>query len=208
MKKEMTDICEYPQWLSVISEVQKIINNKERVLVAIDGKCGSGKTVCAQVLQKVFDGNVYHMDDYYLPIAQRNPQWRKLPAANMDLLRFQSEVLEPTMRGTYVCYRPYRCKEKAYGEKVIRAPKRLTIAEGSYSMHPLLADSYDLKIYLTIDEAAQRERLRRREGNRYPMFENCWIPLENRYQSLYQIKAKADFIYDTSGLEQVLQKSD
>lgn len=203
MKERMADMCKYTEWLPIVSEVEKIIHSKGQVILAIDGKCGSGKTVCAQVLQEVFDGNVYHMDDYYLPIAMRNPQWRQIPAANMDLLRFQAEVLEPTVQGVNVCYRPYCCREKAYGQTIIRKPKRVTVVEGSYSMHPQLADSYDLKVYLTVDEHIQKERLMRREGNRYPMFEECWIPLENEYHRLYQIKENADFIYDTSFLEQM-----
>jgi uridine kinase len=39
---------------------------QDRVIVAIDGKCTSGKTTLASRLAEIYDCNVFHMDDFFL----------------------------------------------------------------------------------------------------------------------------------------------
>ena len=64
------------------------------ILIALDGRCGSGKTTLAAQLAERFPGSrTIHTDDYYLPPAQRVPGWETLPCANMDLKRLRAEVL-------------------------------------------------------------------------------------------------------------------
>ena len=42
------------------------------ILIALDGRCGSGKTTLAAQLAERFPGSrTIHTDDYYLPPAQR-----------------------------------------------------------------------------------------------------------------------------------------
>ena len=56
------------------------------ILIALDGRCGSGKTTLAAQLAERFPGSrTIHTDDYYLPPAQRVPGWETHPGANMDL---------------------------------------------------------------------------------------------------------------------------
>ena len=70
------------------------------VLIALDGRCGSGKTTLAAQLAEPFPGSaVFHTDDYYLPPAQRIPNWAETPCANMDLTRLREEVLVPAQAG-------------------------------------------------------------------------------------------------------------
>lgn len=69
------------------------------ILIALDGRCGSGKTTLAAQLAERFPGSrTIHTDDYYLPPAQRVPGWETLPCANMDLKRLRAEVLNPAGR--------------------------------------------------------------------------------------------------------------
>ena len=37
------------------------------VIVSIEGGAGSGKTTLAAALNKALGGNLYHMDDFFLP---------------------------------------------------------------------------------------------------------------------------------------------
>ena len=41
------------------------------LLIAIDGRCGAGKTTLAQRLQQELGGRVFHMDDFFLRPEQR-----------------------------------------------------------------------------------------------------------------------------------------
>ena len=76
------------------------------ILIALDGRCGSGKTTLAAQLAERFPGSrTIHTDDYYLPPAQRVPGWETLPCANMDLKRLRAEVLNPARAGQPFSYR-------------------------------------------------------------------------------------------------------
>ena len=168
------------------------------ILVALDGRCGSGKTTLAAQLAEAFPGSVtVHTDDYYLPPADRVPGWEKIPCANMDLRRLRAEVLEPTRAGHGFACKAYSCREGACLPPVACAPARLILVEGSYSHHPALAACYDLRIFVTCSKAEQARRLQAREGARYAAFAERWIPLEEGYFAKYAIPQSADLILDT-----------
>ena len=189
---------EHKNYASVFSEIHKLIEKEKSVIIAIDGRCGSGKTYLAELIGKGFPCNILHMDDFYLPFEQRSKNWMEIPAGNMDLERFLTEVLRPIRKNKQAVYRPYICKKNSMGEAVKLTPRELTIVEGSYSHHPLLAAEYDLTIFLTCSEEEQRKRLQMREGDRFPNFEKQWIPLEENYLRHYSIETNSQLVIDTS----------
>ena len=70
------------------------------VLVALDGRCGSGKTTLAAQLARQFPQSItVHTDDFYLPPASRVANWEQIPCANMDLERLRAQVLTPARAG-------------------------------------------------------------------------------------------------------------
>ena len=171
------------------------------VLIALDGRCGSGKTTLAVQLAEQFPGSaVFHTDDYYLPPAQRIPNWAETPCANMDLTRLREEVLVPAQAGAAVRSRAYSCREGAYLPEQCVPPAPLYILEGSYSHHPILAGFYDLKVFITCSKKEQARRLQAREGERYENFVRRWIPLEEAYFAQCRIEALADLLWDTTNL--------
>ena len=169
------------------------------VVLALDGRCGSGKTTLAAALQQQFPHSiVLHTDDYYLPPAQRVPGWQQIPCANMDLTRLRAEALAPLCAGQAALYRAYSCRQGQYLTPQCLQPQPLVIVEGSYSQHPALADCYTRKIFVTCSKAEQIRRLRLREGGRYENFVRQWIPLEEAYFARYEIEAGAGAVLDTS----------
>jgi uridine kinase len=168
------------------------------VLVGLDGRCGSGKTTLAAQLAAAFPAcTVLHMDDYYLPPARRIPGWERTPAANMDLVRFYSEALGPARAGQPIHTRAYLCAQGDYGAPRIFAPQPLVLVEGSYALHPQLADAYDCKFFLTCTPETQAARLQAREGAHYAAFVSRWIPLEEAYFSAFHIPASADCVLES-----------
>ena len=169
------------------------------VLVALDGRCGSGKTTLAAQLEQRFPQSiVVHTDDFYLPPADRVVGWEHIPCANMDLKRLRAEVLTPARAGLAVPYRAYSCRESTYLPRQLFAPQPLVLVEGSYSHHPALADCYDLKVFVTCSREEQARRLMAREGERYPNFTSRWIPLEEGYFEKFAIEQAADILMDTT----------
>ena len=164
------------------------------VLVALDGRCGSGKTTLSERLAERFPQSItVHTDDFYLPPSRRVTGWEKIPCANMDIQRLRDEVVTPARAGQAFSYRAYSCREGAYLPPRPLGPAPLVIVEGSYSHHPSLAPYYDIRIFVTCSPDEQARRLRRREGERYSNFVERWIPLEEGYFAQYGIEKKADF---------------
>ena len=168
-------------------------------VLALDGRCGSGKTTLADQLAQQFPASiVLHTDDFYLPPAQRVHGWEKKPCANMDLPRLRDEALRPAYNGLPVPYRAYSCREGAYLSAKELPARPLAILEGSYSHHPLLADYETLRVFVTCSKEEQTCRLKAREGERYENFAARWIPLEEGYFAEYKIEETADFVVDTT----------
>lgn len=189
---------EYASYFPVLSAVWHLLSEKEAAVISIDGRCGSGKTMLSELLARVFICNVFHIDDFYLPLAQRVSDWTERPCANMDLDRFLREAVLPAKEGKTVTYRPYSCQRGEYLPAMMMPHRPLTVVEGSYSQHPSLAGSYDMNIFLTCRKDEQRRRLEAREGEYFSVFENRWIPLEEGYLSRYAIEEKATIQVDTS----------
>lgn len=195
LKKEYAGY--FPALLEVLRIAEKESAGERPVIIAIDGRCGSGKTSFAELVGRLFSCNVFHMDDYYLPFASRLGNWRSIPAGNMDLERFRQDVLLPAKAGEQVIYCPYDCQMGQRKEKQLFQPSRLTVVEGSYSQHPLLAEYYDLKIFLTCSGKEQESRLRAREGSNFTAFKEQWIPMEENYFEHFAVEAGSDIVVDT-----------
>ena len=48
----------------VKQQIDTLLEEQTFVIVAIDGKCTSGKTTLASQLAEIYDCNVFHMDDF------------------------------------------------------------------------------------------------------------------------------------------------
>ena len=91
------------------------LKQQPTVLVALDGRCGSGKTTLAAQLAERFPQSItLHTDDFYLPPPQRVTGWERIPCANMHLERLRAEAVAPARAGRAVCYKAYSCREGAY----------------------------------------------------------------------------------------------
>lgn len=167
----------------IIKDLHEMLQNPPTsgLLIALDGRCGSGKSSLAMELAQELPLNLIHMDDYYLPMADRDPDWKEHYGKNMNFARLISEIIEPALKGDSLRVRPYSCRYARYQEEVQLPPKSVTLIEGSYSLHPLLRDFYHYSIYLQVSDETQRQRLIAREGERFPFYEELWIPLENAY---------------------------
>ena len=181
------------------STIADRLARQSAVLVALDGRCGSGKTTLAAQLAERFPQSItVHTDDFYLPPSRRVTGWEKIPCANMDIQRLRNEVVAPARAGQAFSYQAYSCREGAYLPPHLLGPAPLVIVEGSYSCHPTLADCYDLKVFVTCSKEEQARRLLAREGERYSGFTARWIPLEEGYFAKFQIEQTVDFILDTT----------
>ena len=189
----------YENLLPLFARIDDLVRQKKHVLIAIDGDCASGKSTLANILCDVYDGNVIAMDDFFLRPEQRNQERLEAPGGNIDYERFIAEVLQYLRKPERIpfSYQPFNCQTMQLDEPISVAIKSLTVIEGSYSHHPLLADFYDLKVFLSIPEDIQLKRILKRNG--MPMYERFtkeWIPMEKKYASAFKIKEHSDLHFD------------
>ena len=178
----------------VITKAETLLNKKNPVLVAVEGRCASGKTTLASVLQDLAGWSVFHMDDFFLQPWQRTELRMQTAGGNVDYERFLAEILEPLKKGeTEIVYRPYQCRYQKLAKPVYIKAKQVCLMEGSYSCHPALWDFYDLRIFLTVSPQEQKRRILARNGeDGYMPFAKQWIPLEEQYFKAYQIEERCD----------------
>ena len=177
-------------------EIDTMLDTGKQIVIAIDGNCTAGKTTLASILEKEYDCNVLHMDDFFLRPQQRTAERYAQPGGNVDYERFQEEVMLPLKTGKPFSYRPFSCKSFALSDAVQITPKQLNIVEGTYCQHPYFGDVYDLKLFLSVAPELQRERVFQRPQHVQGRFFTDWIPMEKLYFEFYQISAKADIRLD------------
>lgn len=171
---------------------------KKPLIIAIDGRCASGKSTLAEKLSQKLDCNVIHTDDFYLQPFQRTEERYLEPGGNLDRERLSREVLIPLSAGRRPLYQPFDCKKMCFAGEIRLPQKDIYIVEGSYSCHPDLRPFYDITVFLTVDSQAQTERIRKRNGeDRLADFTGIWIPLEEAYFEAFDISDKSDVIIKT-----------
>lgn len=178
---------------ALVRAVEALRAGRSRIIAALDGRCASGKTTLAEGLAREHGWSVVHMDHFFLRPEQRTLERYAQPGGNVDYERLLEEVLLPLRRGDTPVYRPFDCRSMRLGEPIPLAPAPVVLVEGSYSCHPALWDSYDVRAFLTIDPARQMERVAAREGEeRARVFRERWIPLEERYFSAFDVEGRCD----------------
>ena len=178
----------------LVREARAMSKKRGRVIVALDGRCASGKTTLARRLRERWGWSVLHMDHFFLRPEQRGPERYAQPGGNIDHERFLEEVLLPLRGGERVLYRPFDCHSQALLSPVPFDPSPVVMVEGSYACHPMLWKHYDLHAFLTVDRERQMERILAREGAEYAqVFQERWIPLEEQYFSACRVESRCDY---------------
>ena len=166
----------------LLSLIDRRARGGRRLILAIDGRCASGKTSLAAALERIYGCNVFHMDDFFLRPEQRTTARYAQPGGNVDAERFLKQVLCPLAAGETVSFSRFDCARMALMPPVSVPPRPISIVEGAYSLRPDLRPFYDAGVFLDIDPALQRRRLLEREGpERVQTFLTKWIPLEEAY---------------------------
>ena len=190
----MTDIQSRVEAVRQAAEALRA--GKPVLRIAIDGRCGAGKTTLAACLQELWDCDVFHMDDFFLRPAQRTAERLREAGGNVDYERFLREVLDPLEEGRVFSYAAYDCKTRSMKPPVTVTPKPIRITEGSYSCHPALWDRYDLHVFLTVDPEEQLRRISLRNGADLRVFREKWIPMEEQYFSVCRIAERCELVLD------------
>lgn len=188
---------DYAWALPIFAAIDRGREKTGHLLVAIEGGAAAGKSTLAELLEQVYDCNIFHMDDFFLRPQQRTFQRFAEPGGNVDYERFYEEVLVPLSRGERVRYSRYDCGIREVLHPVEIVPKALNIVEGTYSLHPLMTDFYDLKVLLKISPEEQKERiLKRNNPELQERFFRHWIPMEKHYFEACGVEKNCDIVLE------------
>ena len=180
------------------SELLSEIDKRRPHLVGIDGRCASGKTTLAAFLEKTYDCNVFHADDFFLPPEKRTAARLGEAGGNMDRERLYDEVISSVNKKSDTVYRKFFCHSLTFSDEITVPYKPLTFIEGSYCLHPDLYGYYDFRVFMDIDGDRQLARIEARGGKEaLEAFKERWIPYEERYFDTFKIKEKCDMVIRT-----------
>jgi uridine kinase len=158
------------------------------LVVALDGRSGTGKSSLAAALALETEAGLVHGDDFYSPVlAQSSPEERaKLTDAEVadsvfDWRRLRTVVLEPLVDRRPAIFRPYDWERNdgSLGAVQQVEPGGLVVLEGVYSARPELADLVDLAVQVEADPAVRWARLAGRPDD--PAWTQFWDRGEDYY---------------------------
>lgn len=171
----------------LLKTIENKLNNTDLFILAIDGKCGSGKTTLANNLASLFSGVVIHMDDFFLKNGSA-----RLSYGNIDYHRFIEEVINH-LNDDLILYNPFSCKGQKLMENRTLNVNKFIIIEGAYSTNPFLNKYYDYSIFTFVSDSYQYQSIINRNGLAKALtFKEKWIPLEEEYFIKTNIKERVD----------------
>ncbi len=183
-----------------MEKLVEIIKRNSIRIIAIDGRCASGKTTFTKKLAEVLDAEVIHLDDFFLSIKQKTKERLAEVGGNIDYDRFLRDVLLKLKSSKPFEYQVFDCNSQSLSNKILINNDKIIIIEGSYSHHPKFINYYDYKVFLTVDQDEQLERLKIRNPRLLNRFIDEWIPLEEIYFKTFEILENADLVINTSNI--------
>lgn len=193
----MYDPTNEPLYL-IKQKIRDLSSDHSHLLIAIDGRCASGKTTLAAQLRECLGCHVIHMDHFFLQPHMRTKERLDQPGGNVDHERFLEEVLLPLSKKEPFSYQPYNCHKQQFDPAITIPSAPITIIEGSYSCHPSLEKYYHYRIFLSTSYENQLRRIAKRNGeNALATFKEKWIPLEEKYFETFHIENICDICLET-----------
>jgi len=157
------------------------------IVVALDGRSGTGKSTLAKQLAAAVDTVVVDCDNFYA--GGTDEEWlawtpRQRAARCIDWRRLKYEAIEPLRDGQIAHYRPSDFTNGAglASQVVICNPKPVIILDGVYSGRPELAGIVDVAVLVALPDELRLSRLIAREGL---AFMNKWHAIWDMAEDYY-----------------------
>ena len=184
----------------VVRKIEGLLETKSPVLVAVDGRSGTGKSTLARAIADRLNAAVVVSDDFYAGGSEAD--WKARPPEErvegvVDWRRMRAEALEPLLRGEPAKWHPldFRPGVGWVGwkeEAVAVDPAPVIVLDGAYSARPELADLVDLSVVVEADEGSRQARLKDREDRSFlDRWHRLWDPAEDLYFG--EIRRPSDF---------------
>lgn len=184
----------YVYLIPVLKEICTRVHVHFPFIIAIDGRCASGKSTMAEDLKSIIHADIIKTDHFFLPPSGRSKERLNEPGGNIDHERFNEEIISAISSPYPFSYRAYDCHTDTYSDVNI-GDNYFRIVEGSYSCHPAFGKYADLTVFVDIDNETQLQRIEERNCHKEAeVFKDNRIPLEEDYFKSFKIKEQADIV--------------
>lgn len=154
--------------LSKISQIKKQ-NDNDKILIAIDGFGGAGKSSLARSIVANLEEAKHIEFDWF-----HHPQDRVSTYERFDNLRFKQEIVQPFRCGVsklsfkkynwgYIANKPELLENDSFEVEGIST----LIVEGAMTLHEEIVDCFNLKIWVDIEAQESRARGIKRDIEEY-----------------------------------------
>ncbi|WOE75415.1 uridine kinase family protein [Alterisphingorhabdus coralli] len=169
---------------SIIDGLRKLNQqNGEPVLLAIDGRSGSGKTSIAAMMASQLPCTIIPGDDFYaggVKLHSHPPETLADICIDRERLRAVLKRLKSGQWASYAAFDWEAFDGRLATRKTVVEPQPFLIVEGVYSYHPDLRDMVDLAVLIEVPEKERMHRLLAREGE-LTDWERQWHRAEDWY---------------------------
>jgi uridine kinase len=194
----MTDIVD-----SLVQSARRLLGAQPpRIVVALDGRIGAGKSTIAAAIAERTTACVVPGDDFYA-YRVTNAEWEtRSPAERardvIDWRYLRTSALEPLRAGRAASWQTYgeMLPDGSFGLKpgiVHREPAPLIILEGAYMTQPALADLIDLAVLIDTPTPLRLDRIAKRDS---AVFLADWHPRWDDAESYYFTNVRPPSSFD------------
>jgi len=188
---------------AIVVEIQRRLQRKSLVLVALDGRSGTGKSTIAQAVAARVDASIVVSDDFYA--GGNDDVWygrsaSEKVAQGIDWRRMRKEVLEPLLANKPASWHPLDFQPGSgwigwKEEFVMLEPAPVILLDGIYSARPELADLVDVAVLIETDDLVRRKRLVVREGQDFMQrWHQLWDAAEDYYFTHIRPRSSFDLL--------------
>ena len=159
------------------------------VVVSLDGRSGSGKTVLGTAVADALECPVVHLDDVF-------PGWDGL-AAGVRLVT--EHVLAPLTRGAQPAYPTWDWQRSRPGPVVRVEPSTHLVLEGCGALTPPALAYAAVRVWVEAPTALRRERALARDGELYAPHWARWAAQEDSVYAPANPRDSAHVVLSTDG---------
>jgi len=196
---------------TVVAAIRDCSIRAQRVVVAIDGRSGSGKSTVAAAVAQAIGAVIVPCDDFFAASVssaewdRRTPEQRAADA--IDWRRLKREAIEPLRTGRAARWYAFDSLAGSgdgtyplQSTPTERAPKPYILLDGAYSARPELADVLDLSVLVEAAPSTREARLAAREAADFlRQWHARWDLAEEHYFRHVRPPSAFDVVLQTDG---------
>ena len=202
-------------FVRLLTEIRaRLMSAARPIVVAIDGRSGTGKSTLAARLVAHLPAVVVPCDDFFAANISAQGWAERSPAARaadcLDWRRLRREAIEPLRAGLPGRWHAFDFARGAAtdgtyaqsGTMTVCEPHRVVLLDGTYAARPELADVVDVAVLIEAAPEVRADRLRAREAAGFlAEWQARWGAAETHYFATIRPRETFEFVLTSAASE-------